>query len=141
EKMLARKWSPIATCLFLVLTVAVLTSSSPADPLDVPFADITKTFVGLTTPDASPRHGRIPVLLIHGFGDEQRHWETLVSKLDHHPEIVSRYKFYCYSFPYENHIKDNANQLRAAIEHYSQPGYELSGSGIVVVAYSMGGLV
>jgi pimeloyl-ACP methyl ester carboxylesterase len=91
------------------------------------------------------RHGRIPVVLVHGTASSPLRWADMVNDLLEDKDIRDHYEFWFFSYNTGNPIPISANVLRHALEDAVQ---SLGGAQadpalgeMVVIGHSQGGLL
>ena len=91
------------------------------------------------------RHGRIPVVLVHGTASSPLRWADMVNDLLEDKEIRDHYEFWFFTYNTGNPIPVSANVLRHALENAVQ---SLGGTQadpalgrMVVIGHSQGGLL
>jgi len=97
---------------------------------------------GQATNEDTPLGDRIPVILVHGNGGDNKpyslnYWYWWSRDYFNAPEHVGRFKVYRYVYYSSRHIAENGTQFAAFVNSYP----ELQGKRIIIVAHSMGGLV
>lgn len=88
---------------------------------------------------------RIPVLLIHGLSSSPLVWRIITSNLTADPRIRKNYQFWYVFYPTGMPIPVSAANLRRDIaqlrNHYDPRGTSRASRNMVVVGYSMGGVI
>jgi pimeloyl-ACP methyl ester carboxylesterase len=91
------------------------------------------------------RHGRIPVVLVHGTASSPLRWADMVNDLLEDKEIRDHYEFWFFSYNTGNPIPISANVLRHALENAvkSFGGVQADPAlgRMVVIGHSQGGLL
>jgi pimeloyl-ACP methyl ester carboxylesterase len=91
------------------------------------------------------RHGRIPLVLVHGTASSPGRWADLVNELQGAPELGDRYQIWLYLYPSGNPILFSARGLRQAlaetIELLDPEGRDPALRQMVVIGHSQGGLL
>jgi hypothetical protein len=109
----------------------------------------------LTGPNGNPkdnlfalephRHGRIPVVLVHGTASSPLRWGDMVNDLLEDKEIRDHYEFWFFTYNTGNPIPISANVLRHALEDAvkSLGGVQADPAlgEMVVIGHSQGGLL
>ena len=91
------------------------------------------------------RHGRIPVVLVHGTASSPLRWGDMVNDLLEDKEIRKHYEFWFFTYNTGNPIAVSANVLRHSLEDAVQSlggvqAYPALGR-MVVIGHSQGGLL
>jgi pimeloyl-ACP methyl ester carboxylesterase len=103
-----------------------------------------------TTPDnlfalEPHRHGRIPVVLVHGTASSPLRWGDMVNDLLEDKEIRDHFEFWFFTYNTGNPIPVSANVLRHSLEDAVQSlgGVEADPAlgRMVVIGHSQGGLL
>ena len=88
---------------------------------------------------------RIPVLLIHGLSSSPLVWRIITSNLTADPRIRKNYQFWYVFYPTGMPIPVSAANLRTDVEklrhRYDPRGTSRASRNMVVVGYSMGGVI
>jgi pimeloyl-ACP methyl ester carboxylesterase len=91
------------------------------------------------------RHGRIPVVLVHGTASSPLRWADMVNDLLEDKEIRDYYEFWFFTYNTGNPIPISANVLRHALENAvkSLGGVQADPAlgRMVVIGHSQGGLL
>ena len=91
------------------------------------------------------RHGRIPVVLVHGTASSPLRWADMVNDLLEDKEIRDHYEFWFFTYNTGNPIPISANVLRHALENAvkSLGGLQADPAlgRMVVIGHSQGGLL
>lgn len=91
------------------------------------------------------RHGRIPVVLVHGTASSPLRWADMVNDLLEDKDIRDHYEFWFFSYDTGNPIPVSANVLRHALETAvkSLGGVQADPAlgRMVVIGHSQGGLL
>jgi pimeloyl-ACP methyl ester carboxylesterase len=91
------------------------------------------------------RHGRIPVVLVHGTASSPLRWADMVNDLLEDEDIRDHYEFWFFTYNTGNPIPISANVLRHALENAvkSLGGVQADPAlgEIVVIGHSQGGLL
>ena len=91
------------------------------------------------------RHGRIPVVLVHGTASSPLRWADMVNDLLEDKDIRDHYEFWFFSYNTGNPIPISANVLRHALENAvrSLGGVQADPAlgRMVVIGHSQGGLL
>ena len=91
------------------------------------------------------RHGRIPVVLVHGTASSPLRWADMVNDLLEDKDIRDHYEFWFFSYNTGNPIPVSANVLRHALENAvrSLGGVQADPAlgRMVVIGHSQGGLL
>jgi pimeloyl-ACP methyl ester carboxylesterase len=91
------------------------------------------------------RHGRIPVVLVHGTASSPLRWGDMVNDLLEDKEIRDHYEFWFFTYNTGNPIPVSANVLRHALENAVQSlgGIQADPAlgEMVVIGHSQGGLL
>jgi pimeloyl-ACP methyl ester carboxylesterase len=91
------------------------------------------------------RHGRIPVVLVHGTASSPLRWGDMVNDLLEDKEIRNRYEFWFFTYNTGNPIPVSANVLRHSLEDAVQSlgGVQADPAlgRMVVIGHSQGGLL
>jgi pimeloyl-ACP methyl ester carboxylesterase len=91
------------------------------------------------------RHGRIPVVLVHGTASSPLRWGDMVNDLLEDKEIRKRYEFWFFTYNTGNPIAVSANVLRHSLEDAVQSlgGVQADPAlgRMVVIGHSQGGLL
>ena len=91
------------------------------------------------------RHGRIPVVLVHGTASSPLRWADMVNDLLEDKEIRDHYEFWFFTYNTGNPIPISANVLRHALENAvrSLGGVQADPAlgRMVVIGHSQGGLL
>ncbi len=91
------------------------------------------------------RHGRIPVVLVHGTASSPLRWADMVNDLLEDKDIRDHYEFWFFTYNTGNPIPISANVLRRAIENAvkSLGGVQADPAlgRMVVIGHSQGGLL
>jgi pimeloyl-ACP methyl ester carboxylesterase len=91
------------------------------------------------------RHGRIPVVLVHGTASSPLRWADMVNDLLEDKEIRDHYEFWFFTYNTGNPIPISANVLRHSLEDAvkSLGGVQADPalSHMVVIGHSQGGLL
>jgi len=91
------------------------------------------------------RHGRIPVVLVHGTASSPVRWADMVNDLLEDKEIRAHYEFWFFNYNTGNPIPISANVLRHALENTveSLGGVQADPAlgRMVVIGHSQGGLL
>ena len=91
------------------------------------------------------RHGRIPVVLVHGTASSPLRWADMVNDLLEDKDIRDHYEFWFFSYNTGNPIPVSANVLRHALENAvrSLGGVQVDPAlgRMVVIGHSQGGLL
>ena len=88
---------------------------------------------------------KIPVVLIHGFKDNQSSWVKLINQLQSDPEIRYRYQFWTFTYPTGIPVLYSAMRLREQLnlmkDLYDPMGTNPNLNKMVLVGHSMGGII
>jgi pimeloyl-ACP methyl ester carboxylesterase len=91
------------------------------------------------------RHGRIPVVLVHGTASSPMRWSGMVNDLLEDKEIRDHYEFWFFTYNTGNPIPISANLLRQSLEDAvkSLGGVQADPAlgRMVVIGHSQGGLL
>lgn len=91
------------------------------------------------------RHGRIPVVLVHGTASSPLRWADMVNDLLEDKEIRDHFEFWFFTYNTGNPIPASANVLRHALENAvkSLGGVQADPAlgHMVVIGHSQGGLL
>jgi pimeloyl-ACP methyl ester carboxylesterase len=91
------------------------------------------------------RHGRIPVVLVHGTASSPLRWGDMVNDLLEDEDIRNHYEFWFFTYNTGNPIPISANVLRHALENAvkSLGGVQADPAlgEMVVIGHSQGGLL
>src|SRR5690242_1349180 len=91
------------------------------------------------------RHGRIPVVLVHGTASSPLRWGDMVNDLLEDQEIRNHYEFWFFTYNTGNPIPVSANVLRHSLEDAVQSlgGVQADPAlgRMVVIGHSQGGLL
>ena len=91
------------------------------------------------------RHGRIPVVLVHGTASSPLRWGDMVNDLLEDKEIRNHYEFWFFTYNTGNPIPVSANVLRHSLEDAVQSlgGVQADPAlgRMVVIGHSQGGLL
>jgi pimeloyl-ACP methyl ester carboxylesterase len=91
------------------------------------------------------RHGRIPVVLVHGTASSPLRWGDMVNDLLEDKEIRKHYEFWFFTYDTGNPIPVSANVLRHSLEDAVQSlgGVQTDPAlgRMVVIGHSQGGLL
>ena len=91
------------------------------------------------------RHGRIPVVLVHGTASSPLRWADMVNDLLEDKDIRDHYEFWFFTYNTGNPIPVSANVLRHALENAvkSLGGVQADPAlgRMVVIGHSQGGLL
>jgi pimeloyl-ACP methyl ester carboxylesterase len=91
------------------------------------------------------RHGRIPVVLVHGTASSPLRWADMVNDLLEDAAIRDHYEFWSFTYNTGNPIPISANVLRHALENAVQSlgGVQADPAlgEMVVIGHSQGGLL
>ena len=91
------------------------------------------------------RHGRIPVVLVHGTASSPLRWADMVNDLLEDKDIRDHYEFWFFTYNTGNPIPISANVLRHALENAvkSLGGVQADPAlgRMVVIGHSQGGLL
>ena len=91
------------------------------------------------------RHGRIPVVLVHGTASSPLRWADMVNDLLEDKDIRDHYEFWFFAYNTGNPIPVSANVLRHALENAvtSLGGVQADPAlgRMVVIGHSQGGLL
>jgi pimeloyl-ACP methyl ester carboxylesterase len=91
------------------------------------------------------RHGRIPVVLVHGTASSPLRWADMVNDLLEDREIRNHYEFWFFTYNTGNPIPISANVLRHALEDAVKSLGGVQGDPalgrMVVIGHSQGGLL
>ena len=91
------------------------------------------------------RHGRIPVVLVHGTASSPLRWADMVNDLLEDKDVRDHYEFWFFSYNTGNPIPISANVLRHALENAvrSLGGVQADPAlgRMVVIGHSQGGLL
>jgi pimeloyl-ACP methyl ester carboxylesterase len=91
------------------------------------------------------RHGRIPVVLVHGTASSPLRWADMVNDLLEDKDIRDHYEFWFFTYNTGNPIPISANVLRHALENAvkSLGGVQTDTAlgEMVVIGHSQGGLL
>jgi len=91
------------------------------------------------------RHGRIPVVLVHGTASSPARWAELVNELESDPAIRQRYEFWLFSYGTGQPILYSASLLRDALRDavatLDPEGCDPGLRRMVLVGHSQGGLL
>jgi pimeloyl-ACP methyl ester carboxylesterase len=91
------------------------------------------------------RHGRIPVVLVHGTASSPLRWADMVNDLLEDKEVRDHYEFWFFTYNTGNPIPISANVLRHALENAVQSlgGVQADPAlgEMVVIGHSQGGLL
>ncbi|HTC09777.1 MAG TPA: alpha/beta fold hydrolase, partial [Acetobacteraceae bacterium] len=91
------------------------------------------------------RHGRIPVVLVHGTASSPLRWADMVNDLLEDKDIRDHYEFWFFTYNTGNPIPVSANVLRHALENAvkSLGGMQADPAlgRVVVIGHSQGGLL
>jgi hypothetical protein len=91
------------------------------------------------------RHGRIPVVLVHGTASSPLRWADMVNDLLEDKDIRDHYEFWFFTYNTGNPIPISANVLRHALENAvkSLGGMQADPAlgQMVVIGHSQGGLL
>jgi pimeloyl-ACP methyl ester carboxylesterase len=91
------------------------------------------------------RHGRIPVVLVHGTASSPLRWGDMVNDLLEDKEVRDHYEFWFFTYNTGNPIPVSANVLRHALENAVQSlgGVQADPAlgEMVVIGHSQGGLL
>ena len=91
------------------------------------------------------RHGRIPVVLVHGIASSPLRWGDMVNDLLEDQEIRKHYEFWFFTYDTGNPIPVSANVLRHSLEDAVQSlgGVQADRAlgRMVVIGHSQGGLL
>jgi pimeloyl-ACP methyl ester carboxylesterase len=91
------------------------------------------------------RHGRIPVVLVHGTASSPARWANLVNELSNERAIRDRYQVWLFLYNTGNPIGYSAGLLRRALERavtrFDPEGRDAALRQMVVIGHSQGGLL
>lgn len=91
------------------------------------------------------RHGRIPVVLVHGTASSPARWANLVNELSNERAIRDRYQIWLFLYNTGNPIGYSAGLLRRALERavarFDPEGRDRALHQMVVIGHSQGGLL
>jgi pimeloyl-ACP methyl ester carboxylesterase len=91
------------------------------------------------------RHGRIPLVLVHGTASSPARWGELVNELANDPKISERYELWYFMYNTGNPIAYSAKLLRDAltkvISEIDPEGKDPGLKQLVVIGHSQGGLL
>jgi pimeloyl-ACP methyl ester carboxylesterase len=89
--------------------------------------------------------GKIPVVFIHGLGGTPDSWERMIDWLEVNPIIRDRYQFWTFGYATGEPILESAaflrQSLRQARERYDQAKTDEAFDRMVLIGYSMGGIL
>ena len=91
------------------------------------------------------RHGRIPLVLVHGTASSVARWAELVNELESDAEIRQRYEVWLFTYATGQPILYSASLLRDALRHavatLDPDGDDPGLARMVLVGHSQGGLL
>jgi pimeloyl-ACP methyl ester carboxylesterase len=91
------------------------------------------------------RHGRIPVVFVHGTASSPVRWAEMYNELMHDPVIEGRYQFWVFQYNTGQPILYSTMLLRRAltkiINELDPKGTDLTLRRMVVIGHSQGGLL
>jgi pimeloyl-ACP methyl ester carboxylesterase len=89
--------------------------------------------------------GKIPAVLIHGLGATPESWAQMIDRLEANPVIRNRYQFWTFGYATGQPILYSASLLRQALrqarERYDPGKTDRAFDQMVLVGYSMGGIL
>jgi hypothetical protein len=82
---------------------------------------------------------KIPVILVHGLMSIPQMWLPVIDQIEREPELRGKFQFWTFAYPTGDPVALSALGLRESL----QKVYEIypSTKGMVMVSYSLGGLV
>ncbi len=91
------------------------------------------------------RHGRFPVVFVHGTASSAGRWADMLNDLLSFPAIRDRFEFWFFSYETGNPIPYSALQLRQALEQavasLDPEGQDAALRDMVIIGHSQGGLL
>jgi pimeloyl-ACP methyl ester carboxylesterase len=89
--------------------------------------------------------GKIPAVLIHGLGATPQSWNRMIDDLEASPTIRNHYQFWAFGYASGQPILYSASLLRQALrearEHYDPAKTDPAFDHMVLIGYSMGGIL
>ncbi len=91
------------------------------------------------------RHGRIPVVFVHGTASSPARWAEMINEFANDPEIASRYEFWLFLYNTGNPIAFSAGtlveSLKSVVAEVDPSGTDPAINKMVVIGHSQGGLL
>jgi pimeloyl-ACP methyl ester carboxylesterase len=91
------------------------------------------------------RHGRIPVVFVHGTASSFGRWAEMYNRLASDPRLRARYEFWFFSYDSGSPVTWSAmllrESLRRAVSTLDPPGSDPGMQQMVVIGHSQGGLL
>jgi pimeloyl-ACP methyl ester carboxylesterase len=91
------------------------------------------------------RHGRIPIVLVHGTASSPARWANMVNELTNERVIRERYQIWLFLYNTGNPIGYSAGLLRRSLERavarFDPQGTDVALHNMVVIGHSQGGLL
>lgn len=91
------------------------------------------------------RHGRIPVVFVHGTVSSAGRWANMLNDLENDPRVLERFQFWFFHYATGSPIPYSAMLLRDAltdaVSHLDPEGTDPALHQMVVVGHSQGGLL
>ena len=91
------------------------------------------------------RHGRIPVVFVHGLFSNRYAWVNVANELQVDPEISKHFEYWVFEYDTSRNFLETAAMLRRKLYEVTTEldpnGYDPGLSRIVLIGHSMGGLI
>jgi pimeloyl-ACP methyl ester carboxylesterase len=91
------------------------------------------------------RHGRIPVVLVHGTASSPARWADMINELTNDPVLRDRIQFWLFTYPTSNPILQSAAELRESlldiVKRLDPEGRDPALRRMVVIGHSQGGML